>query len=215
MRARARFADRAAAGRALAGRLRAFRGRDAVVLALPRGGVAVAREVSGALGLPLDVLVTRKVGAPAQPEYAIGAVAEDGSVVLDDQAISLLGVPRTYLDREVEAQLAEARRRVRRYRGDRSLSPVRGRSVIIVDDGVATGYTALAALEAARALGADEIVVAAPVMAPDAARRLAEGADRVVSVDTPSDFEAVGSCYADFTQLTDEDVLRLLTPPTR
>lgn len=185
-----------------------------MVLGLPRGGVAVAREVSAALGLPMDVLVTRKIAAPGQPEYAIGAVAEDGSLVVDDRTIELLRVPRDYLEHEVAAQLAEARRRVERYRGDRELTPLQGRSAIVVDDGVATGYTALAGVEAARALGAKEIVVAAPVMAPDARRRLEAVADRVVGVATPPGFEAVGAFYRDFAQLSDEEVLRLLVPAT-
>ena len=146
------FEDRHDAGRKLAERLADYLGHRAVVLGLPRGGIVVGYEVSLALGLPLDVLVTHKLRAPQEPELAIGAVAEDGSVEFDRQAIKLLAVPEAYLRKEIDIQLTEARRRVQLYRGGRPLPSFRGKEVLLIDDGVATGYTALAGLRAVRAL---------------------------------------------------------------
>jgi len=204
------FEDRREAGRELAESLADYRRRAAVVLALPRGGVVVGYEVSVALRLPLDVLVTRKLRAPEEPELAIGAVAEDGSVEVDQEAISLLGVSEAYLRQEIDAQLAEAQRRVWLYRGNRPLPLLKGKEVLLIDDGVATGYTALVGLRAARALGPERLVVAAPVIAANTASRLAAAADTVVCLAEPSDFFAVGQFYGDFSQVSDAEVLHLL-----
>jgi predicted phosphoribosyltransferase len=203
------FANRCDAGRRLAQKLAAYRQDEPIVLALPRGGVPVGYEVAHALGVGLDVLVVRKLGAPGHAELAIGAVTAD-LVVLDDEIIGLLGVPQSYIDRAVEREQREAARRAELFRGDRPPLNVRGRTVILVDDGIATGSTMLAAVDAVRRLGAQRIVVATPVAPPDAVTRLRAQADEVVCVDTPADFPAVGVFYEDFGQTSDEEVCRLL-----
>jgi putative phosphoribosyl transferase len=211
------FRDREQAGRRLAELLREHRGKDPVVLALPRGGVPVAVPVAEALGAPLDVLVARKLGAPFQPEYALGAIAEGGARVADPDALREAGVDDATLEALVAREEAELHRRVRRYRGKRALPPLRGRTVIVVDDGVATGRTARAALRAARALGAGRLLLAAPVIAASTAAALrAEGdADEVVAVTEPDLLDAVGSWYERFEQVEDDEVVALLASARR
>lgn len=210
-----RFADRRAAGRLLAVRLRrepvlAAAAGPPLVLALPRGGVPVAREVADVLGAPLDVLVTRKIGYPNQPELGVGAIAEGGEPVYDELLLRRLGLTRAVLARVVDSERAELRRRVAAYRGGRPPPDVAGRQVVLVDDGLATGVTARAALRSLRAGAARRTVLAVPVAAPSSAAAMRAEADEVVTLAAPAAFRAVGEWYASFGQLTDADVLALL-----
>ncbi|MEX0659846.1 MAG: phosphoribosyltransferase family protein [Egibacteraceae bacterium] len=208
------FADRRDAGRQLAAQLSHYADADAVVLALPRGGVPVAVEVAAALDAPLDVIVARKLGAPGRPELGVGAVAEGGDPIFDHDALGLLGLDVADLADTVEAERAELDRRVHRYRGERPLTAVRGRTAVLVDDGLATGVTARAALRALRGHGPDRLVLAVPVAAPRTARRMADEADDVVVVATPRGFAALGQWYRDFAQTADEEVQALLAAST-
>jgi predicted phosphoribosyltransferase len=204
------FRDRTDAGQQLALDLVDRHLLAPIVLALPRGGVPVAFEVATQLDAPLEVFVVRKVGAPLQPEYGIGAVAEGGSVVVDRQAVLALGLSAEALDRLVDAESKEVQRRVRLYRGERALPELTGRDVIVVDDGLATGVTAEAALAALRAHHPRSLVLAAPVCAVDTALRLRGKADEVVCTDEPKPFGAVGWFYERFDQTSDDEVLALL-----
>lgn len=204
------FADRRDAGRQLAERLTEYRGDDTVVLALPRGGVPVGAEVASALGARLDVIVARKLGAPGRPELGVGAIAEGGEPIVDEQTLRMLGLDLEDLRSTVQTERAELARRRSQYRGDRELPDLTGRTVVLVDDGLATGVTARAALAALREHKPARLVLAVPVAAPQTARRMAEEADEVVVVSTPEHFAAVGQWYRDFTQTSDEDVLELL-----
>src|SRR6478609_9487063 len=210
----AQFRDRTEAGRLLAARLSPFAAEHPVVLGLPRGGVPVAFEVAAALSAPLDVIVVRKLGVPDQPELAMGAIGENGVRVIDEDIMRISGVQPHEVDRVERRERAELERRVARYRGDRARVPLRGRVVIIVDDGIATGSTARAACRVARALGASRVVLAAPVGPPDVAQRVADDADEVICVSQPEDFSAVGGAYQDFAQTTDEEVEELLAQGT-
>lgn len=204
------FEDRHEAGRRLATELEEYRGTDALVLALPRGGVVIGYEVAVALSLRLDVFVAKKLGAPGDPELAIGAVAENGGQWIDRDAVALLGVSDEYLQQESGAQFLEVERRVRVYRRGNPLPPLGGRTVLLVDDGVATGYTMLAALRGLRAAHPGSLVAAVPVAAEESLWRVSKEADRVVCLATPDPFYAVGYHYMGFDQLTDEDVVRYL-----
>jgi putative phosphoribosyl transferase len=203
------FDDRADAGARLAEALREFEGSGAVVLGIPRGGVLVAAEVARSLMLPLDVVVPRKIGAPRNPELGIGAIAP-GVQVLDRRMIERLGVEDAYVSREIAAQEREIERRSAIYRAGRPPVDVTGGAALVVDDGIATGGTAAAALRWARAQDAREVVLAVPVAPPAAIRRLAADADRVVVLETPEPFVAVGEWYRRFGQASDEDVVRAL-----
>ncbi len=206
-----RFRDRAEAGKKLAEALADLKGQpDVVVLGIPRGGVVTAVEVAKALGVPLDVTITRKLGAPGNPELAIGAVGSDGAVVLDGETVQALRVGQEYLDREIERQIEEVRRRAKTYRGDRPPVALEGKRVVVVDDGLATGATMLATVRTLRGRNPKEIIVAVPVAPPDAIRRLEGEADRVISLMTPAYFWAVGMFYEDFNQVSDEEVKALL-----
>lgn len=204
------FDDRRDAGRRLGVLLARFIEERPVVVALPRGGVPVAAEVARAIGAPLDVLAVRKIGAPAEPEYGIGALAEDGTAVLDTASARHLGVTQEELDRIVEREGRRIRRAVDLFRGGRAPADVRGRTVIVVDDGVATGLTDLAAVRALRARGAARIVVAVPVGQAAALDMLRQEADEVVCHTVPRELMGVGHWYQDFSQVSDEDVLALL-----
>lgn len=203
------FVNRRDAGRRLADDLARHPLQRPVVVALPRGGVPVAAEVAARLGAPLDVLVVRKVGCPWQPELGMGAIGEGGVRVLNDDLIAHL---RVTPDKEavVAAEQVEVGRRVRRYRGDRKAVSVEGRTVIVVDDGVATGFTARAGIEVLRQQGASRVVVAVPVAPAETVEELRAVADDVVCLETPAFFMAIGEWYADFRQTTDEEVTRLL-----
>jgi putative phosphoribosyl transferase len=205
-----RFDDRRDAGRRLAQLLLPLAGEGPVVVALPRGGVPVAGEVADALGAPLEVLAVRKLGAPHNPEYGIGAIAEDGTRVFDPEALAVLGINGGELDTIVVRESAELARRVEAYRGGRSLLPLAGRTVIVVDDGVATGVTDTAALRAIRRLGPSRLVLAVPVCAPDSLVRLEGEADEVFCLLAPPQLYGVGQWYRDFSQVSDEEVIEAL-----
>ncbi len=203
------FADRDEAGARLAEALAPRVHGPTTVLGIPRGGVVVAAAVARALGAPLDVVIPRKLGAPGNPELAIGAVAP-GVRVVDERTLRRLGIPEAYVDREAERQEREIERREAAYRGDRPPAPVAGRTAVVVDDGVATGATAVAALRWARAAGAARVVFAAPVGPPAARPRLEAEADEVVLLMEPRGFLAVGEWYRDFDQVSDAEVIDLL-----
>ncbi len=205
-----RFRDRTEGGRRLAAELQDLDLVEPVVLALPRGGVPVAFEIAEALGAPLDVFVTRKVGAPGQAELGIGAIAEGGGTVANRTALQALGLSPDQFERLVAPEREELERRVRRYRGDRPLPDIEGRDVVLVDDGLATGVTAEAALRALRSLEPRRLVLAVPVCARSSADRLRALADVVVFLQTPAEFWAVGQWYENFGQTTDDEVLDLL-----
>lgn len=205
------FADRADAGRRLAGALEHLRHESVVVAALVRGGVPVGAEVARALGAPLEVLVVRKVGAPSNPEYGIGAVAEDGHVIVNETALQAARVSEQRFEELAAREREETTRRVHRYRGGRERVPFTERTVVLVDDGLATGVTARLGVECARRLGARRVVLAAPVGAPQTVGALREVADEVVVLEQPPSFRAVGTWYGDFHQVSDDEVISLLT----
>ena len=204
------FRDRRDAGRQLGQLLLRYRDAAPVVLALPRGGVPVGYEVARALGAPLDVLVARKIGAPSQPELGIGAIAPGGVIVLDERTVAALGVTEAELEAIVARETAEMERRLARYRGDRAPPELRDRTVIVVDDGLATGVTARAALASVRLEEPRAVVLAVPVAASESARAFGALVDDLVAVLMPHDFRAVGLWYEDFEQTSDEEVLDLL-----
>lgn len=208
-----RYRDRRAAGAALARIVRARLGErldGGVVIGLPRGGVVVANEVAALLDLPLDLLVVRKLGVPGEPELAMGAIAGAGTLVMNEDIVRLLAVPAAAIEQALRRETAEVRRREARYRGGRPPLAVRGRLALLVDDGLATGATMRAAVRAAWILGAETVVAAAPVAAPDASAALATEADDVVSAATPPDFRSVGTWYQDFDAVSDDEVCAIL-----
>jgi len=207
------FIDRAEAGRRLGDCLRRFRDEDPVVLGLPRGGVVVAAEVARMLGAPLDAILVRKLSVPSQPELGMGAVGEGGVRVLNDEVVSLARVNDKELADEELRQRGELERQARTYRGDRPPIPLAGRTAIIVDDGIATGSTARAACQVARAHGARRVVLAAPLAPPDVVDALHGDADEVVVLEQPTRLYAIGQWYDDFSQTTDDEVVRLLGRP--
>jgi putative phosphoribosyl transferase len=206
------FADRRDAGRRLAAALAHLRDRRPVVLAVPRGGVVIGRQVADQLQAPMDIIVPRKLRAPFNPELAVGAVAEGGAVFVDEATAR--GVSRAYLDTEIAAQQQEIERRVQVYRAGRPIPDLAGRTAIVVDDGIATGATLVAALRAVRALGPAHLVAAVPVAPPEGVARLAQEADEVVCLFAPEVFYAVGQFYDDFRQVEDDEVIALLATPS-
>jgi predicted phosphoribosyltransferase len=205
------FRDRADAGRALAERLGRYADRrDVLVLALPRGGVPVAYEVARALNAPLDVFLVRKLGVPGQEELAMGAIATGGVRILNEEVVRLLQIPEEVIDAASEAAWRELGRRERAYRDDRPLPAVRDRTVILIDDGLATGSTMRAAVAALRRQGPAHVVVAVPVAAPSTCEELRDEVDDVVCLRTPEPFYSVGSWYEDFSQTSDAEVHALL-----
>lgn len=204
------FVDRLDAGRRLAERLQDYRESEAIVLGLARGGVVVGYAVAEALELPLGVLVVRKIGAPDNPELAIGAVSETGLRRLDRQIVQATGASDEYIRRATEEQVAEARRRQREYADGPGARAVRGRPGIVVDDGIATGATALVAVQSVRDLGASRVILATPVASVPAVRLLEPTVDRLVVLLTPDPFFAVGLHYGRFEQVTDGEVVRYL-----
>ncbi len=208
------FLDRADAGRKLAMALRSYEDQHPVVLALPRGGVAVAAPIARALAAPLDVVLVRKIGLPFQPELAMGAVVDGDApiVVRNEEVIRAVGVTEREFAAECARELAEIERRRSLLFGDGAFTEISGSSAIVVDDGVATGATARAALRALRKRGPKSLILAAPVGAPETLESLRAEADAVVCIEAPADFAAVGSFYADFRQLSDDDVVALLAP---
>jgi predicted phosphoribosyltransferase len=205
------FRDRREAGRLLAERLQAYAGRpDVLVVGLPRGGVPVAAEVARALGAPLDVFLVRKLGVPGHEELAMGAVATGGLGVINTPVVHGLGIPESVVRSAAAREYEELARRERLYRGDRPPPDVRGRTVIVVDDGLATGSTMLAAIQALRQQEPARIVVAVPAASPETCEALRAEADEVVCTITPEAFEAVGKWYEDFSPTTDDEVRGLL-----
>ena len=202
----AHFEDRQDAGQRLATELEDYRGKNAIVVALPRGGVVVGYEIARHLGLPLDVIITRKIGAPGNPEYAIGAVAENGEAVVNEREIDAYGISRRYVEAETARQREEIERRVQLYRQGRRLPDLKGKIAIVVDDGIATGFTMFAAVKAVKAEGPAAVVVAVPVAAPSSLHTLKSEVDRLVYLAAPSPFWAVGMFYRDFAQVSDEEV---------
>ena len=212
-----RFVDRRDAGRQLARRVATLKLDHPIVYALPRGGVPVAAEIAAVLGAPLDLVLVRKIGAPMQPELAVGAVVDGESpeLVINHDIARLTGATQEYIDAACARELAEIERRRMRYLPDRPRPDPKDRTAIVVDDGIATGATAIAALHALRKRGARRLVVAVPVAPPDTVARLAREADEVVCLLEPVDFWGISSFYADFHQLEDEEVTRALEAAAR
>ncbi|HHV62986.1 MAG TPA: phosphoribosyltransferase [Firmicutes bacterium] len=204
------FRDRQEAGRMLAERLKHYKGSSCMVIALPRGGVPVAAEIARELESDLDIVAPRKIGAPDNPELAIGAVAHDGTLVLNDELVEMLDVGSDYIYEAVRRERGEVERRMERYRGRRPLPSFEEKTVIIVDDGLATGYTMLAALRAIKKDAPARIVIAVPVAPPDTAQRLSREVDEAVILATPEPFYAVGQFYWNFDPVTDDEVQNLL-----
>jgi len=204
------FADRDDAGRRLAARLEHLRGEPAVVLGLPRGGVPVAFHVARALGAPLDVIIVRKLGVPSQPELGMGAVGEDGVRVINPEVVRASRVPQAELADVQAREQAAVQARAARYRAMRPREPLDGRVAVVVDDGIATGSTARAACQIARAHGAARVVLAVPVAPPGWQARTGPDADELICLGTPRDFFAIGQYYASFPQVTDDEVIAYL-----
>lgn len=206
------FDDRSDAGRRLAKALAEYRGRGAVVLALPRGGVPVAAEVAAALDAPLDLILVRKIGVPSQPELAMGAVVDGAApiVVRNEEVIELSGVTADEFDATCASELAEIERRRKLYIGDRARAEIAGQVVIVVDDGIATGATTEAALQAIRKRKPKELVLAVPVAPPDAVEKLRPEVDALICLETPEPFGAIGYFYRDFRQVSDREVMAIL-----
>jgi len=205
------FHDRSDAGRRLAERLHQYKDRrDAVVLALPRGGVVTGYEIARALNLRLDVLIVRKIGYPGQQELALGAISETGSVVLNQSIISEGGITKEFIPTEIERQKKEIALRISLYRSGKGLSNLEGKTVILVDDGVATGATIKAAIETLKQEKLAKLVVALPVGPPETVKALKPMVDEFVCLDTPLPFIAVGNHYQDFVQVSDQEVVDLL-----
>jgi len=186
-----------------------------LVLGLPRGGVPVAKEVADVLDAELDVMIVRKIGAPGQPEFAIGAIASGGVRILDERTLAMLGIDNEVLDGIIDRESTELARREAAYRAGREPPELKARSVLLIDDGIATGSTMRAAIRAARQKDAAEVIVAVPTAAPGSARELEREADQFICIDTPDPYIAVGQWYADFRQTTDAEVLDLLTGTPR
>jgi uncharacterized protein (TIGR00369 family) len=204
------FRNRSDAGRRLADRLQFLRSEDVVVLGLPRGGVPVAVEVARALRAPLDVILVRKLGVPAQPELGLGAIGESGARVINPDVVRYAHVSEAQIAEVEQKERAELQRRALRFRGDAPHESLAGRIAVIVDDGIATGSTARAACQVARALGAAAVVLAVPVAPPSTDRALRGDADEVICLEMPDHFQAIGEWYEDFAQTSDEEVVALL-----
>lgn len=205
------FHNRQEAGQELIPELWQFYGsQDVVMLGLPRGGVVVAYEIAQALKISLDIIVPRKIGSPENPEFAIGAITEDGEGIFNRDVIDLYRVPWEYIEKEVARQAKEASRRLKIYRGDRPPLELKGKKVIIVDDGIATGSTMLAAIKSVKTRGAREIIVAVPVASIDSLEKIKSIVDKVVCLQPHLRFGAVGACYQDFSQIQDNEVIELM-----
>jgi predicted phosphoribosyltransferase len=204
------YKNRVDAGERLSEALLSLRGEDVVVLGIPRGGVVVANEVAKALDAPLDVVVTRKIEAPGEPEYAIGAVTQEGDVMMDRQAAESLGASASYLEDQIRQKREEVKDRMRRLRGSSPYPGLGGRVVVIVDDGIATGSSVSAAVMSVKKRGPKEVIVAVPVAPADAVQALIEDGTKVVCLSTPGPFLAIGEFYEDFGQVEDIEVRRIL-----
>ncbi|ACA60711.1 phosphoribosyltransferase [Candidatus Desulforudis audaxviator] len=204
------FRDRVDAGRRLAARLAEEDLSGGLVLGIPRGGVVVAAAVAAELALPLDIIVPRKIGAPRNPELAVGAVTQDGTVIYNDRLLQRLMLRADDLEGQVQQEIKEIERRMTLYRGSRVPPELAGRTVILIDDGIATGYTVLAALRSLRRAGPRRIILAVPVAPPETLERLKPEVDRIVCLEAPDDFYAVGQFYLHFDQNSDQEVIDLL-----
>jgi putative phosphoribosyl transferase len=204
------FYDRLDAGKRLAQNLKASSNKYNIVLAIPRGGVVVGYEIARELDLPLDVIIPHKLGAPDNPELAIGAIAEDGTAILDRSLISYIGVTQQYIKEESERQKQEIQRRLKLYRQNAPPPNLKGQNVILVDDGIATGSTMKAALASVKNRGAASVTVAVPVGPPSTIEELQKQANYVVALYTPELFQAIGQFYRDFNQTSDQEVIQLL-----
>ncbi|MFI5342683.1 MAG: phosphoribosyltransferase [Chlamydiales bacterium] len=205
------FYDRHDAGRQLAEQLKKYKGqKDAIVLGLARGGVVTAYEVAKLLSLPLNAIVPKKIGAPGNPELAIGAIMENGEAVFNDSIIRMLGIPQNYIERTTKEKQIQAQERAALYRRYAPLPTIKGHTVILVDDGIATGATMLASVKGMRKEEAKHIVVAVPVASTDSLLLIEKMADEVVCLDSEEDFGAVGFFYQNFSQTEDEEVIKLL-----
>lgn len=206
------FKNRQEAGQKLALKLTQYRGsKDTVILALPRGGVVVAKEVSRLLDLPIDLIVSRKIGAPDNPEFAIGAIAEGFKGVFDQKNIAIFNVSEEYIKNEVEKEKKEMDRRLKLYRFGRASLRLEGKTAILVDDGIATGLTMIATINSAKIKGVKKIVVAVPVASRDSVEKIKKLVDDIIYLDTPEFFAAVGQFYEVFNQIGDEEVIKLMT----
>lgn len=205
------FKDRRDAGHQLASLLQEYEGRkDVTVIGLPRGGVITASEVAKELGLPLDIVVPRKIGAPGHEEFAIGALCEEGDAILDRSTIDYLDISERYLNAKISEEKAEAKRRLEKYRGDRPLLDLKEKTAIIIDDGIATGHTMRAAIASTKRKGAKEVIVAVPVTARDSLDTIDGEADKVIYIDAPIFFDAIGRFYQIFDQTEDEEVIEIM-----
>lgn len=205
------FRDRNEAGKRLAEKLMHYQGKsDVIVLGLPRGGVTVAYQVAGTLQCPLDILIVRKIGFPGNPELAAGAVSETGTVVFNEDIVSLYGVSRAYLEMETARQKQEIARRIVLYRGGKGVPALAGKTIILVDDGVATGATVKAAIATLKQERIGKLVVALPVASRDAEQEIAPSVDEWVCLQAPADLRSVGGYYTDFSQVEDEEVVAML-----
>ncbi|NPV92453.1 MAG: phosphoribosyltransferase [Firmicutes bacterium] len=204
-----RFADRREAGQMLAQEIKGKDYQDVLILAVPRGGVVVAQPIARELKAPLDLIIPRKLGAPSNPELAIGAVAPDGGALLL-QGYERFGLSQDSLKRLIEKETSEIRRRMNAYRGDRPMPETAGKTVILVDDGIATGFTVEAGIQYLRRQPVKKLVLAVPVAPPDTIERLRPQVDEIVCLQTPSEFYAVGQFYRDFSQTTDQEVIEIL-----
>ena len=204
------FRDRSDAGRKLAEELEQFAEEDLIVLGMPRGGVEVAFEVAQALQAPLDVIVIRKLGAPSNPEFGFGAIGPNGVRILDDQSVRMLGLSEEDIERVAEREREELERRIEEYRGERTMPDMEGKTLIVVDDGAATGGSARAAVRALKEMNPGKLILALGVAPPDTAEELRQEVDELICLETPSAFMAVGQWYSNFSQTTDEQVVELL-----
>jgi predicted phosphoribosyltransferase len=204
------FKDRIQAGQKLAEKLLEYKDKNVIILAIPRGGVVVAYEIAKVLNAPLDLIIPRKIGAPYQPELAIGAVTQDGTIILNEDIISYLPIPENYIEAEAERQKKEIERRLIKYRGSAIEPKLENKIVIIVDDGIATGATMLAAIASIRKKKPLKIIAAIPVAPPESLEKIKEYADEIVCLQTPEPFFAIGQFYERFEQLEDEEVIDIL-----
>lgn len=206
------FKNRKDAGNQLAEKLNKFKNdKDAVIFGLPRGGVVVACEIAEKLDLPLDIIVPRKISAPMDPEFAIGAITETGENILNEEIIGMYGISKSYIEKKSKEERGEAVRRLNVYRGGKKPIDVVGKTAILVDDGIATGFTMLAAIKTAKEKGAKKIVVAVPVIAKDSLENINKEVDKVIYISTPEPFGAIGMFYKNFKQTSDEEVVELMS----
>ncbi|MGH4123721.1 MAG: phosphoribosyltransferase [Clostridium sp.] len=204
------FLDRMDAGEKLAGSLYKFKDEDVIVLAVPRGGLSIAYDTVKRFGFKWDLIIPRKIGAPHNKEFAIGAVSVDGSYFINNDYVKMLGISQDYIEKEVSEQTVEIKRRMQEYRGVDTFPDVKGKTVIIIDDGIATGFTILAVIKAVKVQGAKKIILAIPVGPREIIEEFKELVDEVICLYIPEEFYAVGSYYENFQQVTDEQVFKIM-----